>query len=244
MNLLKKAARKMLGIQSPAAPFASRDSVPTMLFSLDDDPYKPSPRLFSVALNAIAQAQTVSFGALRTERPVVLAWMESWPGEHYKLLAGFVLVMQPTVVIDIGTFNGLSALALKQHLPENGKVVTFDIMPWNVLPDTALRPFDFEDGRLTQFVEDLADPAIVRKHKPLLESAQLIFMDGPHDGVTEERMIANFRLLNFVSSPILVFDDIRLWSLLKFWRELPFPKLDLTSFGHWSGTGIAEWPAK
>jgi hypothetical protein len=37
-----------------------------------------------------------------------------------------------------------------------------------------------------------------------------------------------------------MFDDTRLWSMLRFWRQLPYPKMDLTSFGHWSGTGLVE----
>lgn len=36
-------------------------------------------------------------------------------------------------------------------------------------------------------------------------------------------------------------DDIRVWTMLKTWREISYPKLDLTSFGHWSGTGIIEF---
>lgn len=41
--------------------------------------------------------------------------------------------------------------------------------------------------------------------------------------------------------PILVFDDIRAWNMLAIWREIRMPKLDLTSFGHWSGTGLVDW---
>jgi hypothetical protein len=40
-----------------------------------------------------------------------------------------------------------------------------------------------------------------------------------------------------------MFDDTRLPSMLKFWRELDYPKLDFTSFGHWSGTGLVELSA-
>jgi hypothetical protein len=41
----------------------------------------------------------------------------------------------------------------------------------------------------------------------------------------------------------LVFDDIRIWNMLRIWREIVRPKLDLTSFGHWTGTGIVDWTA-
>jgi hypothetical protein len=38
-----------------------------------------------------------------------------------------------------------------------------------------------------------------------------------------------------------MFDDIRLWNMLRTWRTINRPKLDLTSFGHWSGTGLVDW---
>lgn len=100
---------------------------------------------------------------------------------------------------------------------------------------------DFADGRLVQYVADLADPRIAAEHQELLASADMIFMDGPHDGLTEYKMLANIKQAGLRNDPILVFDDIKMVALLKFWRALPLAKMDINSFGHWSGTGIAEW---
>src|SRR4030088_1556124 len=61
-----------------------------------------------------------------------------WPGEHYRLLAALVKLLQPKRVVEVGTFRGLSALALKKFLPIDGKITTFDVVPWNSLPDTCL----------------------------------------------------------------------------------------------------------
>ena len=44
-----------------------------------------------------------------------------------------------------------------------------------------------------------------------------------------------------IRPPIGVFDDIRQWTMLAIWRAVQRPKLDLTSFGHWSGTGLIDW---
>jgi hypothetical protein len=30
-------------------------------------------------------------------------------------------------------------------------------------------------------------------------------------------------------------------NMIGIWRGIRHPKLDLTSFGHWSGTGLVEW---
>jgi hypothetical protein len=37
---------------------------------------------------------------------------------------------------------------------------------------------------------------------------------------------------------VLFFDDIRVPNMIAIWRSITRPKLDLTSFGHWSGTGL------
>src|SRR2546430_14515717 len=83
-----------------------------------------------------------------------------WPGEHYRLLAALVKLLQPKRIVEVGTFRGLSALALKKFLPSSGTIVTVDVVPWNSWSDTCLRPEDFEGDRLRQQVGDLSDAAV------------------------------------------------------------------------------------
>lgn len=237
---VKRALRRMFpGLAAPTPPFAARDSALTMIFSLDDEPHQPSERLLALSADAIRAASEIRLEGLRSRTPP--ACFDTWPGEHYRLLSALVAVLQPRVVVEIGTFAGLSALAMKETLPAGSRLATFDIYPWHAERETLFQPADFEDGTLVQHIDDLADPQVVDRHRELLEEAGFILIDGPHDGETEARMIAGLRRIRFRSAPVLMFDDIRLWSMLKFWRELSLPKLDLTSFGHWSGTGLAEW---
>ena len=43
------------------------------------------------------------------------------------------------------------------------------------------------------------------------------------------------------SAAALVIDgDIRLLPMVECWRSIASPKFDLTSFDHWSGTGIVD----
>jgi hypothetical protein len=35
-------------------------------------------------------------------------------------------------------------------------------------------------------------------------------------------------------------DDIRFVNMVDNWNAIASPKLDLTSFGHWSGTGLVD----
>ena len=38
-----------------------------------------------------------------------------------------------------------------------------------------------------------------------------------------------------------MFDDIKVWNMTKMWNDIFKPKIDLTSFGLWSGKGLIEW---
>ena len=44
----------------------------------------------------------------------------------------------------------------------------------------------------------------------------------------------------FRNTDILIIDDIQFLNMIDFWRAIASPKLDISSFGHWSGTGIVD----
>ena len=236
VNLKRSIIRRLL-----PAPIRVRHAEYSMLFSADDEKALPTNDLISRALEAVRQAQSISLADISKRMKTPPYYPDVWPGEHYKLLAGLVLTLRPTNIIEIGTATGLSALAMKKYLPQNGKIVTFDIMAWKSFADTHFVQGDFEDGRLVQETDDLSDPAVVQKYRELLVDADMIFLDAAKDGIMEERFIRNFRSVPFTKNPLFVFDDIRVWNMLKIWRDISMPKLDLTSFGHWSGTGLVQW---
>ena len=227
-------------IQRPPCPIPTEDSFLTFATSVDKA--APIPlRLLNLALDAVKAIPTevdLSDLAKREDMP---DWFTIWPGEHYALLAALVLKLQPQIVIEIGTDKGMSSLALKKYLPPGGKLITYDIKPWKEVEDFVLRHSDFTDGRLEQRLVDLSDPLQIPSQRDLLESADFFFIDAPKDNVFEYRLMQQFKLLKFKRNPILLFDDTRLTSMLPFWHELPYPKLDISSFGHWSGTGLVEW---
>lgn len=166
-----------------------------------------------------------------------------FPGEHYRLLASFVSILKPSVVIEIGTHLGISALAMKKELPVGSKIHTFDICPWSNFPDTVLTQSDF-DEQLIQNTENLLDPLVFEKYKTIFEEADLIFLDAAKDGKMEKIFLKYFSQCNFKKKPILVIDDIRLWNMLHIWNDISLPKLDITSFGHYTGTGIVDLTGK
>ena len=73
----------------------------------------------------------------------------------------------------------MSALALKKFLPSDGTITTFDIVPWDSLADTFLRPQDFDNHRLEQQIGDLSEPKVFEFHRRLIQETELLFMDGP-----------------------------------------------------------------
>jgi hypothetical protein len=222
-------------------PVAVRHHKRTLLFSPDDDNAGPTDELISFALRVIERTMHTDLSTVSDRMPGPHRWPDTWPGEHYRLLAAMVAEIQPRVVIEIGTFTGLSSLSILQTLPKDSKLVTFDLIKWDTFPDTCLRTKDFSDGRFEQVIADLSDPRQAEAHRNLFESATLIFADGPKDGKFEPRFKEFLNTVNFQTSPYIVFDDTKDWKMLAFWRQLTVPKLDLTSFGHWTGTGLVRW---
>lgn len=214
---------------------------PSLIISIDDDAAKPTPELLDVALRAAGEARIVDLADISDRLASGVRFPDIWPGEHYKLLAALVKILQPNTVIEIGTYWGLGSLSLLKYLPPTGRLITFDVVPWKEIPQCVLRETDFADGRMTQQLDDLAYPAGFEKNRALLESADLILVDAAKDGLQEWRFIRNFAQCRFLKAPLIIFDDIRVWNMLAVWRSIDRPKLDLTSFGHWSGTGLVHW---
>jgi predicted O-methyltransferase YrrM len=212
----------------------------SLILSQHDEKAKPSSKLILLSLQAIEKANTIDLSHLSKRLSSPPYYPEIWPGEHYKLLAGFVSVLKPKVIIEIGTATGLSALALKEKLPKDGKVHTFDLFSYQQDSQTVLKESDFSDHRLLQHVDDLSQSQTMKQYSPILREASLIFIDATHDGALEKKLLDMLCHIPFDHPVYLLFDDIRVWSMLKMWREITLPKLDLTSFGHWSGTGIVE----
>ena len=234
-----REVRYRLGLLGPHGARA-RQMEKSMIFSSDDEA-RPSERLIEVALRAARVAQETSLAHLDARLPGPPYWASLWPGEHYRLLAGLARVLEARTVVEIGTATGLSALSLLAGVPEGGRVVTFDLIPWREYPGTVLREEDFAEGRLAQHIADLSHPEGIERHRAVLGDATLIFIDAAKDGEQERRFLDLFAGVAFASPPILVFDDIRQWKMLAIWREIQRPKLDLTSFGHWSGTGLVDF---
>jgi predicted O-methyltransferase YrrM len=227
------------------APVRTRLGFYSMIFSAEDDGSRPSQRLINLALDAGSKAGSVNLEVIqdRTKDEFV----NIWPGEHYRLLAGLMSSLEPKLVVEVGTGGGLSALVIAAHLPPGSKLVTYDVFHWqNPSADwpSYLREEDFSNGKIEFRQADLSNPEQFTTNLDLLEEADLLFIDAAKDGVFEDALLARLEGANFRHAPIVMFDDIRVWNMLATWRRISRPKLDLTSFGHWSGTGLVDWNAR
>ena len=240
MHIMKRVERSLLRKLLPP-PVHARHREYSMLFSADDEASTPSRALLSLAVDAIQRAQTVSLETVSARIADPPAYPDVWPGELYKLLAGLMLSLRPTRVVEVGTGGGTSTLTMKRYLPPEGRIVTFDVVGWQAWSGGLLRADDFQDGRLVQWTDDVSQPDTFPKFRGVFESAQLIFIDAAKDGVMEQRLLNLLETAAFPAPVLLVFDDIRLWNMLAIWRAIRAPKLDVTSFGHWTGTGLVEW---
>jgi predicted O-methyltransferase YrrM len=196
-------------------------------------------RLWAMVVDLVPLLQTASLDLLDARgAPKYVHW---FPGDHYRLLAALVRLLRPALVLELGTFRGHGVLAMLPELPEGGRIVTFDIIPWESVPDCLLRAEDLSDGRVTQILADLGNEQDAQRYANLICSADLIMVDAAKDGVFERRILAGFERLGLKDGAVVVFDDIRHWNMLDIWREIDRPKLDVTSLGHYSGTGIVDW---
>ncbi len=168
-------------------------------------------------------------------------------GNHYLLLTALARARQATKVIEIGTAGGASLWSWLQAECVQ-KVSTWDINSlenshgWLATEDCrqlVMETLSRESRRWKQFIEDLSDPEVWGLRFSQIVDADIIFVDGPHDGIFERKILSMIVSLQNPKDILLVFVGIRISSMVDFWYSLPLPKLDITFIGHQSGTGIA-----
>lgn len=219
MPLIKDLADRLLPPtwRHPEPPVAAEASAPSFVLSVDDD-VRPTPRLVRLALDAAEAAAGLSLADLTGEG--MPATLDVWPGEPYRFLAGLTRALGPSLAVVLGEATSAEAKVLSAHAPAGGRV--------SVLSAT--------------------DEAVGAEAEAL-RGAELVVVPGPpgidpHGPADAEvhRFFRRVLALAFDRRPVFFFDDTRLWPMLRFARRLPWPKLDVTSFAHWTGSMLAEPP--
>jgi hypothetical protein len=214
---------------------------PTYALSLCEDSYQPNKQLWDLCCQVIKTAYEKNLDdiAIRFDNDLA-KYISTYPGEHYKLLASVIDILAPRLVIEIGTDRGASSLVMKKFLPKNSKIITYDIIPWNKIMNTGFSENDF-DCMLEQKIMDISKKENYLLESKIISKADFIFVDAAKDGIMERLLCSFFDNTQFEKPPIVLFDDIKFMEMIQIWGEIKHPKIDLTSFGHWSGTGIVLW---
>ncbi len=141
-------------------------------------------------------------------------------GEHYDLLSTLSKNYNNVKIYDIGSYRGLSAVALSSN-PTN-LVISYDIGYYVEVE----RPENVE-FRIGNFYTDV----------DMLSSPLIVFDIDPHNGQDERTFVDNLIRVGYKGT--VIFDDIHLNDGMKqFWESVTQEKVDLTNIGHWSGTGM------
>lgn len=146
--------------------------------------------------------------------------------EHYKLLAALSTNYTNALILDIGSLKGCSALALSYN--KTNKIKSFNLIN------------QLDLNRIPDNIEFIVDNILDQKYKSLILSSQLILLDTFHDG-TFERQFHDF-LLEINWKGMLILDDIKLNNeMICYWDSIKDKKLDITQYGHCTGTGIVHF---
>lgn len=146
------------------------------------------------------------------------------PGiEPYKLCIW--LSSQFKTIADLGTYQGLSALALSYS--KETKVTSYDITQSSNLVSNR-KNITFIEGSIFDHVDEII-------------KNELIYLDiDPHDGLKEEKLMQCLLDANYKG--VVVADDIKLHRyprMVEWWKSIDEDiKKDITNLGHYSGTGI------
>jgi predicted O-methyltransferase YrrM len=146
------------------------------------------------------------------------------PGiNHYSLLSYLSKKINNSLIIELGTYAGTSALALSAN-PTN-IVETYDVSG---------DPFAIIDTP-SNIKRNIGNIFELKDEKKLLK-AKLIFLDTAHNGDFENQVLKYLNKNHYKG--ILLIDDIY-WNgkMYYFWSSIKNRKIDLTLIGHGDGDG-------
>lgn len=142
---------------------------------------------------------------------------------YYKLLAWFSKQYHDKTLLEIGTYQGLSAAALAYN--NLNKVISFDVENTNTIIWWPNLKFVIGD---------------IFKYPNYIIQSSFIFFDTNHDGIMEDKF--HHWLIKLRYEGVVMYDDIYLNDeMKKFWSNIKLEKHDLTDIGHWSGTGLVVY---
>lgn len=144
--------------------------------------------------------------------------------EHYKLIAYFSKKYQDSLLIDIGSYKGCSALAMSYN--KNNNVLSFDIRQ-------GLKRLKEYPTNIEFIIANVMDPI----YKEYVLSSPFMVLDTDHDGPFENAFYEYLKSIQYKG--LLLIDDIKYnLPMAEFWNRIDEEKYDVSEYGHHSGTGL------
>ena len=155
---------------------------------------------------------------------------------EYRLYSYMSTLFNGITILDIGTSQGRSAIALS-HNPTN-HVISYDIEDHIHNRDYKLFSKSNTEFHVKNVLDDITSE-FVASHR-----IQLVMIDICHFGGVERRIMDALYACGFRG--LILLDDIHhpdpsmREPMEKMWAELPWQKWDVSDVGHYSGTGLVS----
>ena len=153
--------------------------------------------------------------------------------QEYRLYSYLSTFFTNITILDIGTLNGRSAVALSHN--ETNTVISYDIEDHVKNSNHSLYSKRNIRFNIKNVLEDL--------NEDLIKKTKIVMIDIDHYGTVELEILDKLKELNF--SGIILLDDItkhpdpKINQCMKtLWDSVQETKYDFTKYGHWSGTGV------
>lgn len=152
--------------------------------------------------------------------------------EHYKLLAYLSTILNCKNIVEIKTGYTLGTTALSYSSDKT--IQSYDIYSW--LPDNETTIEQKSNVKL--YVTDYMDHI-----DNMIKDCDLIVIDIDHSGTTEKSILDSLRTKKYQG--LVLLDDTNLNQEMKnFVESIPEKVIDITAYGHWSGTHLVVFNPK
>ena len=156
--------------------------------------------------------------------------------QEYRLYSYLSSLFNNTVILDLGTSHGTSAVALSHNI--SNRVISYDIVDCINNKNHVIYKKPNIEFKIKNILDDL--------NEDLLSKVKIIMIDIDHYGSVEKDIIDKLHSLNY--SGIIILDDVFnhpdkeikncmqiLWNSLNYENT---KKINVTKYAHISGTGI------
>lgn len=154
--------------------------------------------------------------------------------QEYRLYSYLSSLFDNITILDIGTYNGRSAVSLSHN--ENNKVISYNIN--DDIKD--LHHKIYTKSNIEFLIKNVLDDL----NEEFLKNVKIVLIDIDHFYTIEKQIIDKLKEFNY--DGLILLDDIihpsprEFGAMQKLWNEIEDEKYNITKYGHWSGTGLVN----